>query len=74
MLAIRSRTGPHHAVVPVHPLHEVPGWWLRSGYPPRRCTIVFAVLAVTRFIEDRTGLPIRKFVRTAHRYRAIQIP
>jgi hypothetical protein len=30
-------------------------------------------LAVTRFIEARTGWSIRKFVRTARRYRTIQI-
>jgi len=36
-------------------------------------TIVFAALAVTRFIEARTGWSIRRFVRTARRYRTIQI-
>ena len=36
-------------------------------------TIVFAALAVTRFIEDRTGWSIKKFVCTARRYRTIQI-
>ena len=36
-------------------------------------TIVFAALAITRFIENRTGWSIRKFVRTARRYRTIQI-
>ena len=36
-------------------------------------TIVFAALAVTRFIEDRTGWSIRKFVRTARRYGTVQI-
>jgi Transposase DDE domain len=36
-------------------------------------TIVFAALAVTRLIEDRTGWSIRKFVRTARRYRTVQI-
>jgi hypothetical protein len=36
-------------------------------------TIVFAALAVTRFIEGRTGWSIKKFVRTARRYRAVQI-
>jgi hypothetical protein len=36
-------------------------------------TIVFAALAVTRFIEDRTGWSIKRFVRTARRYRTIQI-
>jgi hypothetical protein len=36
-------------------------------------TIVFAALAVTRFIEDRTGWSIKKFVRTARRYRTVHI-
>ncbi len=36
-------------------------------------TIVFAALAVSRWIERRTGWSIRKFVRTARRYRTIQI-
>ena len=36
-------------------------------------TIVFAALAATRFIETRTGWSIRKFVRTARRYRTVQI-
>jgi transposase len=35
--------------------------------------IVFAALAITRFIEDRTGWSIKKLVRTARRYRTIQI-
>jgi hypothetical protein len=34
---------------------------------------VFAALAVTRLIEARTGWSIKKFVRTARRYRTIQI-
>jgi transposase len=36
-------------------------------------TIVFAALAVSRWIEDRTGWSIKKFVRTARRYRIIDI-
>ena len=36
-------------------------------------TIVFAALAVSRWIELRTGWSIRKFVKTARRYRTIQI-
>jgi hypothetical protein len=36
-------------------------------------TIVFAALAVIRFIEARTGRPVKKFVRTARRYRTVQI-
>ena len=36
-------------------------------------TIVFAALAVSHWIETTTGWSIRKFVRTAHRYRTITI-
>jgi hypothetical protein len=36
-------------------------------------TVVFAALAVTRLIEDRTGWSIRKFVHTTRRYRTIAI-
>jgi hypothetical protein len=36
-------------------------------------TIVFAALAVTKFVEDRTGWSIKTFVRTARRYRTVQI-
>src|SRR5215831_11671318 len=36
-------------------------------------TIVFAALAVSRWIENQTGWSIRKFVRTTRRYRTIEI-
>jgi transposase len=36
-------------------------------------TIVFAALAIIRWIEARTGWSIRKFVKTARRYREITI-
>jgi len=36
-------------------------------------TVVFAALAVTRFVEHRTGWSIKKFVRTARRYRTVHI-
>lgn len=36
-------------------------------------TIVFAALAVSRWIENQTGWSIRKFVKTARRYRTIEI-
>ena len=36
-------------------------------------TIVFAALAVSRWIENQGGWSIRKFVRTARRYRTIEI-
>ena len=34
---------------------------------------MFAALAVSRWIEARTGWSIKKFVRTARRYRTIEI-
>ena len=34
---------------------------------------MFAALAVSRWIEATTGWPIRKFVKTARRYRTVQI-
>jgi transposase len=36
-------------------------------------TIVFAALAVSRWIEHQTGRSIRRFVKTARRYRTIEI-
>lgn len=36
-------------------------------------TTVFAALAVTHWIEHRTGWSIKKFVRTARRYRTVRI-
>jgi hypothetical protein len=36
-------------------------------------TIVFAALAVSRWIENQTGWSIRRFVRTARRCRTVQI-
>lgn len=36
-------------------------------------SIVFAALAVGRFVEECTGWSIRRFVRTARRYRTVQI-
>ena len=36
-------------------------------------TIVFAAMAVSHYIEHRTGWSIKKFVRTARRYRTVKI-
>jgi transposase len=36
-------------------------------------TIVFAALAVSRWVEDTTGWSIKKFIKTVRRYRTIQI-
>jgi transposase len=35
--------------------------------------VVFAALAATRLLEEATGWSIRRFVRTARRYRTVQI-
>jgi hypothetical protein len=54
-------------------------WALRTSSSRRRdsiearLTIVCAALAVSRWIETQTGWSIRKFVKTARRYRTIQI-
>jgi transposase len=51
----------------------------RPGYHRKRdpieahLTIVFAALAVSRWIERQSGWSIRKFVKTARRYRTIEI-
>ncbi|MBV8291830.1 MAG: IS1634 family transposase, partial [Mycobacterium sp.] len=36
-------------------------------------TVVFAAMAVSHHIEHQTGWSIKKFVRTARRYRTVQI-
>ena len=36
-------------------------------------TIVFAALAISHYTETQTGWSIKKFVRTARRYRTVQI-
>jgi hypothetical protein len=36
-------------------------------------TIVFAALAVSHWVKNQTGWSIKKFVRTARRYRIVQI-
>jgi hypothetical protein len=59
-----------------HPGQDLPdGQVFTQPWPATdaHLAIVFAALAVTRFIESRTGWSIKRFVRTARRYRTIQI-
>ena len=56
-----------------HDLRARPVYHRKRESIDAHLTIVFAALAVTRFIEGRTGWSIKKFVRTARRYRTIQI-
>jgi hypothetical protein len=56
-----------------HDLQARPIYHRKRDSIEAHLTIVFAALAVSRLIEARTGWSIRKFVRTARRYRTIQI-
>jgi hypothetical protein len=56
-----------------HDLRARPVYHRKRDSIEAHLTIVFAALAVTRFIEGRTGWSIKKFVRTARRYRTVQI-
>jgi hypothetical protein len=57
-----------------HDLQARPVYHRKRESIDAHLAIVFAALAVTRFIEARTGWSIKRFVRTARRYRTIQIP
>jgi transposase len=56
-----------------HDLQARPIYHRKRDSIEAHLTVVFAALAVSRWIEHRTGWSIRKFVRTARRYREIQI-
>jgi transposase len=56
-----------------HDLQARPIYHRKRDSIEAHLTIVFAALAVSRFIENATGWSIRKFVKTARRYRTIQI-
>jgi len=56
-----------------HDLQARPIYHRKRDSIEAHLTIVFAALAASRWIEHRTGWLIKKFVRTARRYRTIQI-
>ncbi|WP_438672249.1 IS1634 family transposase [Solihabitans fulvus] len=56
-----------------HDLQARPIYHRKRDSIEAHLTIVFAALAISHWIEDRTGWSIKKFVRTARRYRTIQI-
>jgi Transposase DDE domain len=56
-----------------HDLRARPVYHRKRESIDAHLSVVFAALAVTRFIEAGTGWSIKKFVRTARRYRTIQI-
>jgi Transposase DDE domain len=56
-----------------HDLQARPIYHRKRDSIEAHLTIVFAALAISRWIEEQTGWSIRKFVRTARRYRTIEI-
>jgi DDE family transposase len=56
-----------------HDLQARPVYHRKRDSIEAHLTIVFAALAVSRWIEQQTGWSIRKFVKTARRYRTIRI-
>jgi hypothetical protein len=56
-----------------HDLQARPIYHHKRNSIEAHLTIVFAALAVSKWIEDRTIWSIRRFVRTARRYRTIEI-
>jgi hypothetical protein len=56
-----------------HDLRARPVYHRKRDSIDAHLSVVFAALAITQLIEDRTGWSIKKFVRTARRYRTVQI-
>jgi len=56
-----------------HDLQARPIYHRKRDSIEAHLTIVFAALAVSRWIENQTGWSIRKFVKTARRYHTIEI-
>jgi hypothetical protein len=56
-----------------HDLQARPIYHRKRDSIEAHLTIVFAALAISRWIEDTTGWSIKKFVRTARRYRTVEI-
>jgi transposase len=54
-------------------LHARPVYHHKRESIEAHLTIVFAALAVSHWIEHQTGWSIKKFVRTARRYRTAKI-
>jgi hypothetical protein len=78
-----ARAG-HRGLPPAVPdREELPDGQIRPGRPSdfhrtkdsieAHLTIVFAALAVSRWIEDTTGWSVKKFIKTVRRYRTIHI-
>jgi hypothetical protein len=74
-------TGSYHRLFEIeksfrmskHDLQARPVYHRKRDSIEAHLTIVFAALATSRWIEAQTGWSIRKFVKTARRYRTIEI-
>lgn len=56
-----------------HDLRARPVYHHKRDSIDAHLAIVFAALAITHHVEGRTGWSIKRFVRTARRYRTVQI-
>src|ERR1022692_5295206 len=56
-----------------HDLQARPIYHRKRDSIEAHLTVVFAALAVSRWIEHQTGWSIRRFVKTARRYRTLEI-
>jgi hypothetical protein len=56
-----------------HDMRACPIYHRKRDSIEAHLTMVFAALAITRFIENRTAWSIKKFVRTDRRYRTVEI-
>src|SRR2546423_587434 len=56
-----------------HDLQARPACHRKPDSIEAHLSVVFAALAVSRWIEAQTGWSIQKFVRTARRYRGLEI-
>ena len=56
-----------------HDLAARPIYHRKREWIEAHLAVVFAALAVGRLVEECTGGSIRRFIRTARRYRTVQI-
>ncbi len=56
-----------------HDLRARPIYHRKRDSIDAHLTVVFAALAISRWIEHRTGWSIKKFVKTTRRYRTVEI-
>jgi hypothetical protein len=63
----------YYVLAPPSDLQARPVYHRKPGSIEAHLTVVFATLAVGRWIEHQTGWSVREFVKTARRCRTVQI-